>query len=265
VEEPPVFAEPETSPLEQLLKHAEVPGGESPRDEFPAFPTETAAEAETFGRITEPEDTTRAGEPDQFTLAEPEPAAERTAPEESESTFGFPGLPLEGELAVETPAAETVEPSTGEGIDPFGMMVEPAAPTVEGTEESLEAFTDRMRSELAGTENSLSLEEYLNLPRVSASGAANEIEDLAQKLSSAGRITPIINLSERTAAAPEEETPATAGFVTPTLAEIYAKQGWYDDAIKAYRTLAVNKPAERERFEQRIRELEALKKEQGET
>jgi len=50
--------------------------------------------------------------------------------------------------------------------------------------------------------------------------------------------------------------------VTPTLAEIYAKQGWYDDAIKAYRALAVSKPAEKEKFESRIKELEELKKQQ---
>jgi cytochrome c-type biogenesis protein CcmH/NrfG len=53
------------------------------------------------------------------------------------------------------------------------------------------------------------------------------------------------------------------GFVTPTLAEIYAKQGWFDDAIKAYRTLARSKPAEKERYEKRIAELEELKKKSG--
>jgi cytochrome c-type biogenesis protein CcmH/NrfG len=51
--------------------------------------------------------------------------------------------------------------------------------------------------------------------------------------------------------------------VTPTLAEIYVKQGWYDDAIKAYRTLAANKPGEREKFDRRIAEIEEMKKQQG--
>jgi hypothetical protein len=56
---------------------------------------------------------------------------------------------------------------------------------------------------------------------------------------------------------------AGSSFVTPTLAEIYAKQGWFDDAIKAYRTLAKTKPAEREKYEERIAELEEEKKKQG--
>ena len=59
--------------------------------------------------------------------------------------------------------------------------------------------------------------------------------------------------------ASEQDTPTGIGFVTPTLAEIYAKQGWYDDAIKAYKTLAHNKPAEKERYEKRILELEEMK------
>jgi hypothetical protein len=53
------------------------------------------------------------------------------------------------------------------------------------------------------------------------------------------------------------------GFVTPTLAEIYAKQGWFDDAIKAYKVLARNKPGEKARFEKRIEELEKLKNQSG--
>ena len=40
------------------------------------------------------------------------------------------------------------------------------------------------------------------------------------------------------------------------------KQGWFDDALKAYRALVVNKPAEKEKFEQRIAEIEEMKKKQ---
>ena len=88
----------------------------------------------------------------------------------------------------------------------------------------------------------------------------DQIEELANKLQGA-KITPVINFAQKdTSTATEQDTPAGMGFVTPTLAEIYAKQGWFDDAIKAYRTLARNKPADRERFEKRIVELEELKK-----
>ena len=80
-------------------------------------------------------------------------------------------------------------------------------------------------------------------------------------MQNAGKITPVINFAQKeTPAASEQDTPAGMGFVTPTLAEIYAKQGWFDDAIKAYKTLARNKPAEKEKYEKRIAELEELKK-----
>jgi hypothetical protein len=92
----------------------------------------------------------------------------------------------------------------------------------------------------------------------------NNIEELTNKLQSAGKITPVINFAQKeTPAASEQDTLAGMGFVTPTLAEIYAKQGWFDDAIKAYRTLSRSKPAEKERFEKRISELEELKKKSG--
>jgi cytochrome c-type biogenesis protein CcmH/NrfG len=48
--------------------------------------------------------------------------------------------------------------------------------------------------------------------------------------------------------------------VTATLAEIYASQGEYDEAIEAYRTLAVQRPGSAERYQKRLGELEDLKK-----
>jgi tetratricopeptide (TPR) repeat protein len=47
-------------------------------------------------------------------------------------------------------------------------------------------------------------------------------------------------------------------IVTPTLAEIYADQGAYQEAIRTYKLLVGRKPQERERFEQRIRQLEEI-------
>ena len=45
-------------------------------------------------------------------------------------------------------------------------------------------------------------------------------------------------------------------IVTPTLAEIYASQGAYQEAIRTYTLLLRRRPGEKERFEQRIKELE---------
>lgn len=158
-------------------------------------------------------------------------------------------------------------------------------PSTTVDEESFEHYTSRRTQELSG-ENTVSMDDYLSnkptaqlqeftlpktdsmtqefvLPRTDSipAGGQNKIEELTNKLQSAGRITPVINFAQKeTPPASEQDTPAGMGFVTPTLAEIYAKQGWFDDAIKAYRSLARNKPAEKERYEKRIAELEELKK-----
>jgi hypothetical protein len=89
------------------------------------------------------------------------------------------------------------------------------------------------------------------------------IEGLTAKLQSARKITPVIDFSSKSSSDDDGGTMASSSFVTPTLAEIYAKQGWFDDAIKAYRTLAKTKPAEREKYEERIKELEEEKKKQA--
>lgn len=140
-------------------------------------------------------------------------------------------------------------------------------------EETFDQFANQQKVELSGA-NTISLEDYLNnrepaqpsmsdLPPPISFSVQDKIEELTQKLQKVERITPVINFAQKeTTTVSEQDTPAGMGFVTPTLAEIYAKQGWFDDAIKAYRTLARSKPAERERFEKRITELEELKKQQ---
>ena len=60
-------------------------------------------------------------------------------------------------------------------------------------------------------------------------------------------------------AAPDSAPPAQGRFVTATLAEIYASQGEYNEAIEAYRTLAAQRPGSAERYQKRLAELEELK------
>ena len=203
-----------------------------------------------------------------------EPASETTAPadnttaEENPNPFG--GFPGQSEV-LESPAGLSKDGESQSGsIFDFPFQSQEAPPVAQG-EESFEAFAVRMRGELAG-ENTMTLESYLAaaatdqvpIQQDPVHKSSETIENLAEKLQSARKITPVINLSTKaTIPASETDTPASTGFVTPTLAEIYAKQGWYDDAIKAYRTLCINKPAEKDRFEKRIAELEELKKQQG--
>lgn len=195
------------------------------------------------------------------------------SPESTEAVsadpFGFGATPAEA------PQAESAYPA--DAASPFGGLETPtaeppASEVLPSEEESFEHYAARRRIELAGTENTMSLEDFVassspasETPSPPApSSPPNEIEELAQKLQGVKKITPVINLADRsTVTASESDTPAGTGFVTPTLAEIYAKQGWFDDAIKAYRTLAVNKPVEKERFEKRILELEELKRQKG--
>jgi len=199
-----------------------------------------------------------------------EPETFKTSPF---SEFNFPQPELLTNPETPTPSTESLggfeftPPSSGIN---FSMTSAPPE------EESFEHYTSRRTNELSG-ENTVTLEDYLSnktpaspqeftLPVTSSlpTGVQDKIEELTNKLQSAGKITPVINFAQKeTPAASEQDTPAGMGFVTPTLAEIYAKQGWFDDAIKAYRTLARSKPAEKERFEKRIAELEELKKKAG--
>jgi tetratricopeptide (TPR) repeat protein len=56
---------------------------------------------------------------------------------------------------------------------------------------------------------------------------------------------------------PPPATPATR-IVTATLAEIYASQGEYSEAIAAYQRLLVLRPAEADGYRRRLQELEEL-------
>lgn len=55
-----------------------------------------------------------------------------------------------------------------------------------------------------------------------------------------------------------------APFVTPTLAEIYANQGEFNEAINTYQKLAERRPEQEVRFRERIKQLRDLAQKQGE-
>jgi tetratricopeptide (TPR) repeat protein len=204
------------------------------------------------------------------TLDEEAVTVEPTTTEETKTEAGQTPDWFEAFSQLEQPPTETVEPAVEgqpEEENPFAAfgaeaeLPTPEAP-IEG--ETFEEFAARMRMELFGTEGTMTLDEYLASSSPDQPTAApDHIEELAEKLKASTKITPVINFAEKAPRpASEADTPAGSGFVTPTLAEIYVKQGWYDDAIKAYRALAANKPAEREKFEQRIAEIEEMKKQQ---
>jgi tetratricopeptide (TPR) repeat protein len=167
-------------------------------------------------------------------------------------------------------AEETIEPIAepqAQEESPFAMFgteAEPPATEAPVEGERFEEFSARMRMELFGEEDTMSLDDYLRSAGTDQKAAGtDDIEELAEKLKTPKKITPVINFAEKESRpASVSDTPSSTGFVTPTLAEIYVKQGWYDDAIKAYRALATSKPAEQEKYLQRIAEIEEMKKQQ---
>jgi len=225
---------------------------------FAGFGGAAEATADAFGLGVVTPQEAPASEP--VPAEEPPPASGFDIPPTAEaSVFGNISVPGAGvePPATQLPAEEAVFVGPGE-----------AAFTGPGEEGTFEQYAARMRGELSG-ENTLSFDEYLaGVESATPAGRAveaprNVIEEITEKLQSAKKITPVINLAQKSGSSiSDQDTAASMGFVTPTLAEIYAKQGWLDDAIKAYKTLISNKPADRERFEKRIAELEELKKQQ---
>jgi cytochrome c-type biogenesis protein CcmH/NrfG len=104
------------------------------------------------------------------------------------------------------------------------------------TEGGFEAFAQEQEKRLAGTKGSLTVDQFLR-------DEATPLPVPDQPVSSERRTR----------------------IVTPTLAEIYASQGEFKEAIDAYQTLAERKPEQELRFRERIKQLQELarKREEG--
>ncbi|MDD8017254.1 MAG: hypothetical protein PHP42_02655, partial [Bacteroidota bacterium] len=100
-------------------------------------------------------------------------------------------------------------------------------------------------------------------PAESVSDSSTDIGDLAEKLQSVERITPIEgDISPKIEAeSPETQSSYDPQMVTPTLAEIYASQGELSAAIQAYEILMFSQPGKSAEFQQRIWELQKLQAE----
>jgi tetratricopeptide (TPR) repeat protein len=86
---------------------------------------------------------------------------------------------------------------------------------------------------------------------------ATDVDTILQKLEEAPRrITPTL---DPPVPAPTGGADPNGRFITATLAEIYASQGEFDEAIQAYRTLAEQRPGSASRYLQRLAEIEKLK------
>lgn len=91
---------------------------------------------------------------------------------------------------------------------------------------------------------------------VEAEFAAFRLEQ-QRRLEGRGDTQPLGEFLGGTAPA-EDQPPAREPFVTPTLAEIYASQGEYGEAINTYKTLAQHRPEQENRFGERIKQLQEM-------
>jgi len=133
--------------------------------------------------------------------------------------------------------------------------------------QAYEAFTADIEHSLQQQKGSMTFAEFIS---GSAVAQSSTVEFLIKQLQQApptrrSTITPVSPLTEEGEHRGQEAAAEpSSGIVTETLAEIYANQGQYHEAIRAYRILAVEKPDEADRYGQRIVQLEELLKLQGE-
>jgi tetratricopeptide (TPR) repeat protein len=245
---------------------------------YPAYAAPSAPPESDFGfGISTPQPETQFGLPEttsaplnpfdamtQFTQASAAPSSPDAS---EEDPFGFAAVNSD-EPGRSVPSFDFLPDTSGSPQAPEAIAF--TAPLSPEEIASFDIYAARKKNELTGTDT-LSFEDFKKpalqaSPPASVEAASSDfsqdnIGEFAEKLQNVQRMTPVINFAEKdTPALSPEESTSSMGFVTPTLAEIYAKQGWYDDAIKAYKTLAQSKPAEREKFEKRVTEIEEIKK-----
>ncbi|GEM_PF-6613790 len=137
---------------------------------------------------------------------------------------------------------------------------------VEGNEDKAAAAEDLREPESAELAEALPLESS-DVPTISVQtqeegNSSSEIpaeipeEEIRQETNVEGTLSTV----EMTPPATHDEPPSAFGsegrIVSKTLAEIYAMQGAYSEAILTYRMLQEMRPEFREEYEKRIRELE---------
>ncbi|MDA0986130.1 MAG: tetratricopeptide repeat protein [Bacteroidetes bacterium] len=99
----------------------------------------------------------------------------------------------------------------------------------------------------------ITIDEFLSIKKIQTEEEnINQMDELAQLLSQAEKITPV-EVSENSTL-PDIEL-FEPFIVTPTLAEIYANQEEFSDAIELYKTLIQKRPDQKDEFVKRIEEL----------
>jgi tetratricopeptide (TPR) repeat protein len=124
--------------------------------------------------------------------------------------------------------------------------------------EEYEAFVRRRQETLTVERDSKSFEAYAESHRLAAE---NAVEFLLRQVEQVKRTAPTEPPTREEPV--REATRSTGKIVTPTLAEIYASQGEYEEAMKTYRKLLTLRASDAPRFEKRLAELEVLARSRG--
>jgi tetratricopeptide (TPR) repeat protein len=122
-------------------------------------------------------------------------------------------------------------------------------------EDEFREYLSRRHSTIRDKGGSVPLERYLASP--ASSGQESGVDFLLKQLREVQRVAP--TASEKEAGREFREAAAGGGtIVTATLAEIYASQKEYGEAIRAYKRLAEQQPADAGRYRARLLQLEEL-------
>lgn len=141
----------------------------------------------------------------------------------------------------------------------------PDNPTVQGLlknveqreQDAFKTFTEERTRKLRERKDSITIEQYTADEETEKEST---VDFLLKRLQNVRRDAQKPEPEERRHEESTAPPPSGAKIVTATLAEIYANQGEYKEAIEAYRKLLRQRPVDAERYTKRIAQLEELSK-----
>ncbi|MEK9136648.1 MAG: tetratricopeptide repeat protein [Bacteroidota bacterium] len=122
-------------------------------------------------------------------------------------------------------------------------------------QEAFKAFSEESAHKLKERKNTLTFEKFVEEGTEKKESTA---EFLLKRLQEVKKTAPSAVAEGQPEEAAHAQGVAPSKIVTATLAEIYATQGEYKEAIDAYRKLVSQRPIEAERYAKRIVQLEEL-------
>jgi len=139
---------------------------------------------------------------------------------------------------------------------PDNPTVQALLKNVESREQdAFKAFAEERARKMKERKDTLTVEQY-----TSEDPAEKEstVDFLLKRLQDVKRDPPKLVPGDRSHEEQLPPSPSGAKIVTATLAEIYANQGEYREAIEAYKRLLSQRPVDSERYAKRIAQLEEL-------